>query len=121
MPTINNTVKRAGAHILHELSPQLSRENITLTGGNYVAGTVLAKVTATGKYKQLAPAAADGTQTAVMILFDGVDASGGDKPGIGHDFGVVVKDSDLTWPAGITAPQKASAIASLRAQGVKVK
>lgn len=121
MPTISNTTKRAGAHIMHEAFPQLSRENITVTGGNYKAGTVLGKVTASGKYKQLAPAASDGSQTAVMILFDSVDASAGDKPGVGHDYGVSVKDSDLEWPVGITAPQKAAAITNLRGLGVKVK
>lgn len=121
MATITNTIKRAGAHILHEAFPQVSRENITLTGGNYKAGTVLGKLTASGKYKQLTPAASDGSQTAVMILYDAVDASAGDKPGVGHDYGVAVKDADLEWPAGITAAQKISAIASLRALGVKVK
>lgn len=121
MPTLNENTNRPGAHILHEASSQYSREKVTVTAGNYKAGTVMAKVTATGKYKQLAPAAADGTQTATVIMFAGVDASALDKEATVNDIATIVRDSSLIWPSGITGPQKLAAIASLRAQGIKVR
>lgn len=42
-------------------------------------GTILGKITASGKYAVYADGASDGTQTAVGILAEYVDASGGDK------------------------------------------
>lgn len=63
-----------------------SRDVITvLSGQNLEAGAVIAKVTASGKYVERANAAdgaSDGSETAVGILFDAVDASAADAEGV---------------------------------------
>jgi len=54
--------------------------NITLAGGNGVVapGTVLGKVTATGKYRPYNNGNADGSETAVGLAMDRYDTTGGD-------------------------------------------
>ncbi|MNC76874.1 hypothetical protein D3C75_1286930 [compost metagenome] len=46
--------------------------------GVLVKGTVIGKVTATGKFKAYSNAASDGTETAVCILDNDQDTTGGD-------------------------------------------
>lgn len=72
----------------------------------------------TGKVKQLTVAAQDGTQNAAGLLYDAVDASAADKACVivGRDAEVI--DAEVVWPGGITAPQKAAAIAQLAALGI---
>lgn len=82
MPTLTE-VKHPGEHILREVDPVICREPITVVSGqNLAAGTVLGKVTASGKYAAYAGGAADGTETAVGVLYAAVDASAGDQPGV---------------------------------------
>lgn len=53
--------------------------NITLlAGGNYKRGSVLGKITESGKYKLVDKAATDGSQIADMILSDNADAIAAD-------------------------------------------
>lgn len=121
MATLSENTNRPGAHIIAEMNEKYSRESVIVTGGNYKAATVMGKVTATGKFKQLAPAAADGTQNAVAILYAGADASTADKTATVNDCATLVADAKLVWPVGITGPQKTAALASLRAAGIKVR
>lgn len=74
--------KHAGEFLVSEGNGWISREAVTIVSGqNLVAGTVLGKITASGKYKAYSNAAADGSEVAAGILFDNVDASGGDVAG----------------------------------------
>lgn len=58
----------------------LVHESITLLSGQVcVRGTVLGKITASGKYVKSLSAAADGSQTPFAILAEDCDATGGDK------------------------------------------
>lgn len=72
----------------------------------------------TTKYKQLAPAATDGTQIACGILYAAVDATDGDAPGVAHVRDFEANAHLLTWPAGITTAQKAKATADLKRAGI---
>jgi|SRR5215212_1177451 hypothetical protein len=99
-----------------------SREQITvITGQNLAAGTVVGKITASGKYTILAPAAVDGSQTAAGVLYGAVDATAADKKGVIINMDAQVNGAELTYPGGITAPQKATAINQLFALGIKVR
>ncbi|MBN3057982.1 MULTISPECIES: head decoration protein [Pectobacterium] len=60
---------------------QLVTDTGTITGGAYQRGTVLGRVTASGKYTQSVKTATDGSETPVAILVDDVDASSGDQNG----------------------------------------
>ncbi len=61
--------------------PRVS-ELATLTGGNYTKGTILGKISASGKYKACASAASDGSKDPCAILAETVDASTEDKQAV---------------------------------------
>ena len=79
-PTLGDLLK-------YELNGNYCRETVTLKSGtNYPLGSVLGKITASGKYR-LSPAAQvvgdEGAETAVAVLIEAVDAtrSRQDRPG----------------------------------------
>jgi hypothetical protein len=78
-PTLGDLLK-------YELNGNYSRETVTLKAGrNYALGSVLGKITASGKYR-LSPAAEvtgdEGAETAVAVLIGAVDATAADKTGL---------------------------------------
>lgn len=104
----------------HETDPVLGRRAGTIKSGAgaIASGQVLGKVTATGKYAVLAPAANDGTEAAAAIAVSQVDATAADM-----ETAVIVRDAQvvsnqLTWPAGITTNQKNAALAQLAALNI---
>lgn len=112
--------------LVSENNGNFSRESFTLISGqNLKAGTVLGKISASGKYTILNTAQTDGSQNAAAILGPATDASAADKrtagivgaPGIS----VEVNGNLLVWPAGISAPNKTAAIAALAALGIKIR
>jgi hypothetical protein len=113
--------KNPGEYLVHEESCDLSREKVTLSGGNHVDGTVLGKITASNKYVILAPGASDGSEVAAGILRGNTDASGGDVATVIHNALAKVRDENLTWPDGISAGEKTAAIAELAALHIKVQ
>ena len=73
----------AGEFVVSEGNGKISRETITvLAGETPSAGAVLGKVTASGKYKALDPAAVDGSEVAAGVLFSDVDTSANDAEGV---------------------------------------
>lgn len=92
----------------------------TLGAGTLSSGTVVGKITATGRYVQLAPAASDGSEVAAALLLGGLDAAAGDENGVFVVHGEAL-DAFLVWPDGITAAEKAAARAQLKAAGIYVK
>lgn len=92
----------------------IAREQVTMVAGqNLTVGAVLGKVTASGKYTLLAPAAADGSQVAAAVLLVSCDASAADKTALVAARLTELKGDLLTWPAGITAGQKTTALGQL--------
>ncbi|MER8394074.1 head decoration protein [Mesorhizobium sp. M1340] len=75
----------------------------------------------TKKYKALDPAGVDGSQNASAVLFGEVDATAGDKKGVVNVRETEVNGGELAWPDGISAPNKAAAIAALAAKGIIVR
>jgi hypothetical protein len=115
MPT-NTLSARISDLLLWEASPYFSRDTVTIkSGGNFEDGTVLALETATGKYVQLAPAGSGGTNVAAVVVLEAVDASAADKPGVVVARVAALASAKLVWPAGITDPQKATALGQLAA------
>ncbi|USE38048.1 head decoration protein [Endozoicomonas sp. SCSIO W0465] len=100
--------------LVSEGNNSISREQVAIAANLALEpGTVVGKETATGDYKPLDPAAANGTETAAGVLYAGktTDASGGNGVIIARLAEVV--DSLLVWPAGITDEQKATAVGEL--------
>lgn len=116
MPTYTPP-KTLGDLLLVEVAPGWTKETGTLLASTvYELGQVLARVD--GKYLVLAPLAADGSEIAVAVLGEAVDAGAADAPGLLIARGAVLESGALVWPAGITEPQKASALAQLEARGI---
>ncbi len=113
--------KNPGEYLVHEESCELSRDKIVLASGVLVDGTVLGKITTSGKYVILTPSASNGSQVAAGILRGNTDATSGDKDAIIHNALAKVRDENLTWPAGITDNQKTTAIGQLAALHIKVQ
>ncbi len=72
--------QRAVEGLLSEGPGSISRDAITIVSGAGVLapGTVLGKITASGKYKPATATGSDGGQTAVAVLVCGVDATSAD-------------------------------------------
>lgn len=97
-----------------------SRDTITIAAGqNLPLGTVLGM--ASGKAVALNPAVTDGSESAVGILIDDVDATTGDIESVMVSRNATVSDLYVIWPAGITATQKATAIAELNMLGIVIR
>lgn len=112
---------RTGDFLLSEANGTYSRENVILDAGSLAAGTVLGKLTASGKYVLLAPAAADGSEDATGILWARADATAADAAIVVIARDAEVKADALIWPAAITGPQKTAAIAQLNALGIVLR
>jgi len=106
-----------GAFLASESNGSRSRENATLAAGNLAVGTVLA-LNGDGDYVQVAPAAADGTETAVAILYAAVDASAAPAKCVVIVRDAEVNQAELVWPDGITEGEKTTGLAQLRAAGI---
>jgi hypothetical protein len=109
----------AGEFVVSEGNGSISRETITvLSGQTLEAAAVLGKVTASGKYKALDPAAVDGSEAAAGILYDAVDSSVADAEGVAIVRLAEVNAAELVWPTGITSPQQATALGELAALNI---
>ena len=103
-----------------EAENRFSRDDETLVSGSGVVaiGTVLGKVTASGKYAPLTPGASTGAQNAAAIILETADASSADVLVVTLKRHAQVVVQSLVWPDGITAPQKVAALAALEAMGI---
>ena len=100
-----------------EASNQRSRDNtvVAATGTAILSGTVLGKVTATGKYKPYANGNSDGTEVAAGILYEGVPA------GITGDVKAVIFNMDCEVNRKELTGLDVAGEADLRALGIKVR
>ena len=72
-----------GDVLKYEVNPNYTREIVPLLAGtNYPVGSVLGKITASGKYKLATSGGSDGAQTSAAVLLYAVDATLGDAIGI---------------------------------------
>jgi len=110
--------------ILSEASGSRSRDNAKMASGagKVSASTILGKITASGKFVPHAPAAVDGSQTAVAILYASVDATAADAPCVVFARDGEVKGVELIYNAATdTAPEIAAVHAALAANGIIVR
>lgn len=120
MEPIEQDMSRTAGYIISEAGGYRSREQAHMASGSGLvkSGTVCGKVTATGKYKPLAPAANDGSEVAYAVLFQGCNANDGDARSVFTVRDTEVTEAGLIWPGGITDPQKTTAIAALSERGI---
>ena len=113
--------KHAGGFLVWEVLRDYTRETVTIASGagKLEPGTVLGKITAGGKYTTLAPAATNGSQNAAGILWDAVDASAADAPGVVMLRGpAIVIRHEIIWPEGATEAQITAATSALATIGI---
>ncbi|MFZ6767505.1 head decoration protein [Undibacterium sp. Di26W] len=85
---------------------------ILLGGQSYSRGTVLGKITASGKYTLAATAATDGSQSPSVVLAQDCDATAGDAGGLGY-FAGTFNSAALTIGAGHTVQSVTDALRGL--------
>lgn len=113
--------RHAGEGLLSESNFHRSRDKITILSGSGVlsVGTVLGKITASGKYKPATATGADGGQTAAAVLLYPVDATSADV-----DVAAITRDAEwnvntLTYGATIDDDtKKLAARTQLAAVGI---
>lgn len=95
-----------------EADSHFSREQITVVSGagELVSGTVLGKITASGKYTPVTVAAADGSQTAAGILLEDVDATSGDVSAVIIARDAIVSNQGLTYGADVDTTAERTAV-----------
>lgn len=71
-----------------------------------------------GKYALMDPAAKDGSQVAVAVLFADALAGSADVKAAIIARNAEVNSSELVWKSGTTTPQQTAAIAQLKAVGI---
>ena len=101
-PTLGDLLK-------YELNASYCREAVTLKAGtNYALGSVLGKITASGKYR-LSPDAEvtgdEGAEIAAVVLIEAVDATAGDRTGLVIARGpAIVSRAALVFDASVDQP-----------------
>ncbi|MEW5704915.1 MAG: head decoration protein [Pseudomonadota bacterium] len=116
-PTLGDLLK-------YELNGSYCRETVTLKAGtSYALGSVLGKITASGKYR-LSPAALvlgdEGAEVAAAVLLEAVDATAGDRTGLVVARGpAIVSKAALVFDASVDQEaEKAAKHAELSAAGI---
>lgn len=110
-----------GDVLKYEVNPNYTREVITLQLGlSYPAGSVLGRITASGKYTLSPATGADGSQTAVSVLLYPVNATLADAVGIVVTRGpAIVSRAALVYEATVNDAAKIAAkITQLAAVGI---
>lgn len=121
MPTVTpkDEIFHDGGFLVSRPLGTYSSEPITLLAGTkYLAGSVLGKITASGKYVMWNPANADGSQTVAGILFATKDATAADKAAHAVVRVAQVNASELVWFTGATGGNITTGLAGLKAIGL---
>ena len=106
--------------LLSEANGTLSRDSVTVASGQGVlaAGTVVAKITATGKYVAYDNAGSDGSETAAAVLLQGVDATSADVAVVAATRMCEVKIDAMQWAAGLLQADKDAAYVDLATKNI---
>ena len=110
-----------GDVLKYEVNPNYTREVITLAAGMpYPVGSVLGRITASGKYKLATSGGTDGAQTAAAVLLYAVDATLADAEGIVVARGpAIVSREELAYDATVDDAAKITTkIGQLAAAGI---
>jgi hypothetical protein len=115
--------RNLGDLLKYEAPNFYSRDVVTVATGQTLAlGAVVGRKTADGKHYAIDPQATDGTEVAVGVLANDVDASTGDRTdAILIARHAIVARSALVWPTGTTTAERTQAESELVAAGVIVR
>ena len=119
--TVLNQPPTMGDVLKYEVNPNYTRETVPmLVGMSYPVGSVLGRVTLSGKYTLSPETGADGAETALGVLLYAVDATLGDAVGIILARGpAIVSRAALAYDATVDDSAKITAkIGQLAAAGI---
>ncbi len=108
--------RHTGEYLVSEADGTLSREEVTVTqaGTALVSGTVMSKLTATGKYVPYDDVGTDGSEVAAGVLYTSCVSATGDRKAVVH-----VRNCEV-FGAALTG-SNAGAVADLKALNVIVR
>jgi hypothetical protein len=115
---------RAWGFIQSEANPFRSRDRVVIKGGtgNLPVATILGKIAATGKYVPANKNATDGSQVAIAILGDDIDATGDDVIAAVIARNAEVRAGDLVYdPSIVTRDDKFIVWAALSSKDIIVR
>jgi hypothetical protein len=106
---------RSNEVAVSEQDGTLSREQVTIASGAgaLAAGTVLGRITASGKYSTYQNALANGQEVAAAVLVSAVDATSSDQIATVMFRLCELKNSAIVWPAGNAGADITAGIADL--------
>jgi hypothetical protein len=115
--TTYNEPDRNYEALLSEGAGSISRDAITIKSGSgvLVSGTVLGKITATGKFEGYDDGNSGGSNAAAAVLMQTVDATSADVVATAIVRLAEVKKDALQWIAAVDATAKTKAYADLAA------
>ena len=120
--TVLTEGRHPGGFLVWEAFRDYCHEVVTVASGVLEPGTVLGKITASGKYAAHDPDASDGTETAVAVLWGHADASGGDTIAVALVRGpAIVNQHDLVFAGTPSAGEITAANTALAAAGIIVR
>lgn len=123
MPVFNEG-RYPGEFLLSEANGDRSRDTITIASGAGIVapGSVLGKVTASGKYVLSPDTGADGSQTAVAVALYGCDATSSDQKIVAVTRDAEVNSNILTHAASVNdATKRGTKATQLAAVGIIVR
>lgn len=121
---VKNLPLGAGSAIKSEANGDLSRDTVVIaaSSGKLEAGTVIGRITASGKCKAYDNDATDGTQTAIGVLVYAVDATAAvDVPAVAVVRQAEVWRDRLQWASTVAAGEKTAAYVELALAGIIVR
>ena len=113
--------------IVSESNGYRSRDDVTVTvpaTTTYAAGTILGKITATGKFVRHAAGATNGSEDEAGVLYETITnttGSGVDSTAVNFARDAEVNGHELTYEIGADAPQIVLSDAALKALGIIVR
>lgn len=116
-----------GGFLASESPGTISRDAVTVAvpaETTFTPGTVMGTRASDGNAVQYDPDASDGAETATGVLYGeaaNADDEEADVSGVVINFSAEIRAADLVWKEGISADDKAAALADLAAAGVKAR
>lgn len=125
MPPVSFENRRDGCYLGESAALNIINEEIIVASGAGVIlpGTIIAKITASGKYVVHDTTLSNGAQLPAnaVILFNRVDATSADVKAVATVNGpATINGNMLTYAAGMSAPNMMAVRNALRLKGLKV-
>jgi hypothetical protein len=120
-------IQSNASFIVSESNGYRSRDDVTVTvpaTTTYAAGTILGKITASGKYVRHAAGATDGSEDEAGVLYEtlaNTTGSGVDNASVSMARDAEVNGSELTYEVGADAAQITASNLALKALGIIVR